>query len=436
MNRRLEKIWRLTVVVAVLTLMSCNAKQDAAPASGPKAAPAAEAEPPPQTKAEPAAPPPKKTLLMHYMPWYTTPAVSGEWSGHWRGWASQHRPDRTDTNGLPDIWSHYHPLIGVYDSSDPDVIECHLLQMKLAGVEGVIPAWNGIGDVVDYPAGHKASRMLFDACAKFGMKFAVCYEDRSVDLMVKWNRIKKDQIADHLVATMQWMQKEWFSKPQYFKLYGRPLLLNFGPIYVKDQAPWDAAFASLPERPTFFALHHLWKSIGGDGGFTWVHYDPWEDDPSDERIRVRINEVFTYFSKNPKEVIVSAYPGFKDVYDPPMPWLDHRDGKTMQETLEVAMAGPWPLIQLVTWNDYGEGTMIEPTHEFGYKFLEIVQQAKRKELGKDFNFTAEDLRLPARLYALRKKGGVPAADLDRISQLLNEGACSEARKLLDTLEKT
>jgi len=104
--------------------------------------------------------------------------------------------------------------------------------------------------------------------------------------------------------------------------------------------------------------------------------------------------------------------------------------------LQVGMEGPWPLIQLVTWNDYGEGTMIEPTHEFGYTFLEIIQQARRKELGQAFTFTAEDLRLPSHLYALRKKGSVPAAELDRISQLLNTGACSEARRLLDAQEKT
>jgi hypothetical protein len=80
--------------------------------------------------------------------------------------------------------------------------------------------------------------------------------------------------------------------------------------------------------------------------------------------------------------------------------------------------------------------MIEPTHEFGYGFLEIIQQTRRKEVGQVFTFTAEDLRLPARLYALRKKGSVPATELDRISQLLNKGACSEARRLLDAQERT
>lgn len=173
--------------------------------------------------------------------------------------------------------------------------------------------------------------------------------------------------------------------------------------------------------------------MAGSRGF---HRDPWEGTPTEARIRERIHEVFTYFSTNRDEVIVSAYPGFDDAYEQHQQPLDYRGGKTLQETLEVGMEGPWPLIQLVTWNDYGEGTMIEPTHEFGYTFLEIIQQARRNELSQAFPFTAEDLRLPARLYALRKKGTVPAAELDRISQLLNQGACSEARRRLDARERT
>jgi hypothetical protein len=99
------------------------------------------------------------------------------------------------------------------------------------------------------------------------------------------------------------------------------------------------------------------------------------------------------------------------------------------------MEGPWPLIQLVTWNDYGEGTVIEPTHEDGYDALEAIQEVRRRELGEKFTFTPEDLRLPARLLALRKANIVPKADLDRISTLLGNGRCSEASALLDQAEK-
>ena len=78
--------------------------------------------------------------------------------------------------------------------------------------------------------------------------------------------------------------------------------------------------------------------------------------------------------------------------------------------------------------------MIEPTHEFGYKFLDIIQAARKEEYGSSFKFTPEDLKLPARLYALRKKGGVPADALNKISRLLSEWNCAEAQSELKKLE--
>jgi hypothetical protein len=416
MNHSLGPMRWLAVVLAGMALASCGQREQ-------------------PTQPAPAAETVQKILMAHYMPWYTTPAVTGQWGGHWTGFQSQHHPDQITTNGLPDIWSHYHPLIGLYDSSDPDLLECHLLQMKLAGIDGVIADWYGLGETADFPAIHKATRALFDASGRFGMKFAVCYEDRTIQMMLDWKKLQPDQITNHLAQTTQWLQNEWFTKPQYLQFHGRPLLLNFGPIYLTDRAVWDAAFQTIPNRPSFYALHHLWKKAGADGGFTWIHYDPWQGTPTEETIRKRIHEVFTYFSTNRNEVIVSAYPGFDDDYDQHLQSLDYRAGKTLQETLEVGMEGPWPLIQLVTWNDYGEGTMIEPTHEFGYTFLEIIQRARRNELGQAFTFTAEDLRLPARLYALRKKTTFSPSQLDPIAELLNKGACQEARKQLDALER-
>ena len=373
--------------------------------------------------------------MMHYMPWYKTPAVRGAWGTHWTGPKAQHHPDRIDGNGLPDIWSHYHPMIGPYDSSDRDLLECHLLQMKLAGVNGVIVDWYGIGNTDDYPQIHDATKAMFKAAGRFGMKFAACFEDRSIELAQTRGKLQPAQIPAELSRTIQWMDTEWFSKPQHLRLRNRPVLLNFGPVYVHDAAVWSTALEAAKVRPLFYGLHHLWKKAGADGGFTWVHYDPWEGVPTPETTQRRLREVFNYSSSDPQKLIASAYPGFNDVYDQHHPLLDHRHGEVVKASLQVAIEGPWPIVQLVTWNDYGEGTMIEPTHEFGYTFLEIVQEARRKEMGAAFPFTPDDLRLPARLYAMRKNKSVPAATLDNISRLLNSGACQKSRVALDQCER-
>lgn len=371
---------------------------------------------------------------MHYMPWYETPAVRGQWGSHWKGHKSEHNPGALGADGQPDIYSHYHPLIGLYDSTDPAVIECHLLQMKLAGIDGIVVDWYGIGKTADYPNMHKATRALFEAAGQFGMKFAACFEDRSLELAVNFGDLKKEDVPGQLARTVGWMQEEWFAKPQYFRLGGKPLLMNFGPMYVKDPSVWKAALDSATDRPAFYALHHLWKDAGGDGGITWVHWEPWNGYPEEAKIKRRLRGTFMDLSASPEQLIVSAYPGFNDVYEQRHRELDHRDGQTLKEALAVGMEGPWPVIQLVTWNDYGEGTMIEPTHEFGYKFLEVIQDARRQELGAGFPFTADDLRLPARLLQLRKSGKASAGDLDQIANLLNKGACKAARTELDKLD--
>ena len=375
-----------------------------------------------------------KSLLMHYMPWYETPAVRGQWGAHWTGHRKEHDPEVIKENGLPDIWSKFHPLIGLYDSTDPDTLECQLLQMKLAGVNGVIVDWYGTYPAVDYPAIHQATKAMFEACGEFGMKFAACYEDRSLELLVNWRKISPAEVPAQLAENFKWAAAEWFGAPQYFQFEGRPLLLNFGPIYLKEKEAWTDAVEACDPRPAFFALHHLWQGAGADGGFSWVHTDPFNDEPGEEVIVQRLTDTHNYRSMDPLQSIPSAYPGFEDVYETSLLNLGRREGRTMRETLRAAMEGPWPVVQLVTWNDYGEGTVIEPTHEDGYAALEAIQDARRKELGDAFTFTAEDLRLPARLFALRRAGNAEKQELDRISGLLRAGQCLEAEELLNHLE--
>lgn len=115
--------------------------------------------------------------------------------------------------------------------------------------------------------------------------------------------------------------------------------------------------------------------------------------------------------------------------------LDHAGGETLRISLDEALASPAKVVQLVTWNDYGEGTMIEPTHEFGYRFLEIVQAANRRRLGSAFRSTAADLRLPARLYAARKAAVAPIAALDAVAQAIRSGDGATARAMLDRIDR-
>ena len=99
----------------------------------------------------------RKLLLAHYMPWYQAKPFSSAWGWHWT--MNKFNPDAKQAGDSSEtakrqIASHFYPLIGPYDSADPAVLECQLLQMKLAGIDGVIVDWYGLTDLHDYAALH------------------------------------------------------------------------------------------------------------------------------------------------------------------------------------------------------------------------------------------------------------------------------------------
>ncbi len=133
-------------------------------------------------------------------------------------------------------------------------------------------------------------------------------------------------------------------------------------------------------------------------------------------------------NRNGNSIIASAFPGFRDIYSEAKlhdsyGFIDDRDGATFRESLSIAKAGTTKLIQIATWNDFGEGTIIEPTREFGFRYLEhmIDQNADPK-------FSFADLALPLTLFELRKSGSSSA---DAIAEALFDDDCKLARELLD-----
>ena len=376
---------------------------------------------------------PRKTLLVHYMPWYASKPVSRQWGWHWT--MNHFNPDKVNADGQRELAAHDPPLIGPYDSSDPDALECHVLLMKLAGIDGVIIDWYGIKDFRDYARIHRNSRQLVSHIRKAGLRFAVCYEDRSISNMVNDGVLKKSREISQAGKIMQWLEKNWFDDHTYLQINERPVLLVFGPLHFK-KPDWTRITSDLSSRPMLHALPHLSGPSGFDGAFGWppVHGGK-EIIPT--VWRQYLHDLYAR-GKSGESIIATAFPGFHDIYKEALlhdsyGYLDAQDGRTLRETLDLAWKSNSSLVQIATWNDFGEGTMVEPTTNLGYQYLETIQAHMKKHHRKAFLFKREDLRLPIRLYQLRKQGSgdkKTKAHLDRVSSLLFSSKCDEAGTLL------
>jgi hypothetical protein len=378
-------------------------------------------------------------IMVHYMPWYVAKPVSSYWGWHWT--MNHFDPEKTDETGKREIASHYYPLIGPYDSYDPDVLEYHALLMKLAGIDGIIVDWYGIENFYDYAILNRNTARIIQFAKKAGLEFAICYEDQSIKYMANDHRIAEDDAVEHEQQAMLYLQEKWFTDNLYLRLDDRPMLLNFGPQYFTQSSQWDSLFSVLDIHPQFFTENRRLSPVA-TGAFPWPPMWKAQDGVLTEE---SCNDYLDQFYQNASDwdfVIGGAFSGFRDVYEEAgikssYGRLDAKMGEILIHTFQKAVTNHADIIQIVTWNDFGEGTNIEPTEEYGYRYLKIMQDL-RKNIDPRFPYGNEALVLPKELYELRKRYGknkTIVLRLDEAFGFLLSGKVEHAASLLSELER-
>lgn len=351
------------------------------------------------------------------MPWFESGPKGLGW--HWTmNWPAQGSPPKAP------LASHFQPKIGPYDSLDPHLIELQVGWIKLSGFDGLLADWYGERDWLDYAMIHKRTEALFKVAARAGLKIGVVYEDQTVKHAIEQRLIQPADASDVAQKTGKYLNDTWFSNPAWLRLGGEPAVLVFGPQHF-DSPLW-AAFRSGTGPMKLLTLHE--RKPFADGAFDW---------PIPDRGLKQL-DIFKKALTPDSLRVGSAYPRFKDIYaqrgQKGYAEIPDNDGKTYVETLERALKEGCEAVQVATWNDWQEGTQIEPSKEFGYRDL-IATQKARKKMDPGFRFTSEDLDLPFRLYSLRK-AHLNGATLDKVREAIFKGDTQGARRLLDAAERS
>ncbi len=372
-----------------------------------------------------------KPVYMHIMPWFDGPWTmgAGNWGYHWK--MQKMDPNIVDGNGKRQIASHYYPQIGPYDSSDPDVIDYQLLLMKLAGVDGVLIDWYGTaGNVGDIATNLRNSDSIANRTMRSGLKFGLVIEDRFTggDVNIQTN-------------SMIYVKNNYFTKSNYFRFGSdnAPVVGIFGPDQIQTEAGWTSVFSGAgiaDNQIQFLPLEYQGGEAGihADGEYAWPYQSP---GTSDHATQV---ENF-YKSRAPQQKIAMGvvYPGFDDFY------AQGENGgvsffnipangiQTLNQMIGLAnqYSNDIDIVQLATWNDYGEGTMFEPTQEFGYSLLVRLQQYT------GVSYTEDDLKQVTRLFNLRKQYANDASirtKLDQVYKYMASLQLTEAKALMCTID--
>jgi hypothetical protein len=370
-------------------------------------------------------------VYVHMMPWFQTPETLGGTSWGWHWTMNDRNPNIIDTStGQREIASNYYPLIGTYDSSDPNVIEYQMLLMKLSGISGTIVDWYGTnGTNGDINSLLSASNKIVSSTQTYGLGVGVCLEDRFAgspnDVTTNINYLGSNS-------------NTYFNQSNYIKVGANqtPLMLLFGPEKYTLPSQWTSILSGVSQKPALVALPYQASQVGSgaSGEFGWVYQDPGTSDHLTVQQNFLANEAPKFSTS-----IGVAYPGYNDYYAQGGAGSgsgfiipeNNSNGQTLSETLALDQTYSKNIsaIQIATWNDYGEGTQIEPTVQDGFTDLEEIQKFTGVSYG------LSDLQLVYQLYEARTQlaGNTAAqATLNLVSTDINQLNISTARTTLAT----
>jgi len=401
------------LIVSLLILCTgCGGKE---PGTGPGGGEVVPFAPAPVAKTNP------MNIWVHYMPWFDTPATSadGGWGWHWT--MNNRRPETVGADGRRQIASHYYPLIGPYASRDADVVDYHLLLAKYSGIDGILIDWYGTREMLDYPANRANTEAIVEGCRRVGMRFAVVYEDATLAAGTP----TADAKTDFARADMTYLESRFFKLDEYIKIDGRPLVMCFGPQGLLEPAQWTRVFSTLKTRPLFMPLYGHSRLAGDNAGGEYIWVDGTPLDTKYAAVRK-----FDHW-------VGGAWGGFHDYYKQGGAGstllegvVPHPSAALLGETMNRAAAEGARHLQLITWNDFGEGTMIEPTVELGYSLLAEVQR---------FSGVSYDTRVLKSVFdylTLRREANGDRAKEKRLQQAFYyfiSAQESKAREIIESL---
>jgi len=240
-----------------------------------------------------------------------------------------------------------------YSSTDAAHVNQQIEDMISRGIDGVVMVWYGPNNPID----QAAQLVMKGAESHPGFTFALMIDHGAI----QWDSCNGCAPPQALIAQLQYLEQNYFSSPAYLKMNGQPVVTDFD-IDLFYQIDWTAVKQALSSNPAFIFQNDTgFSHAESDGAYSWVIPTITDYGAS------YLADFYSTGAQFPtKQTWGAAYKGFNDSL---ATWGMHRImgqqcGQTWLQTFaeinKVYSANhPLPAMQLVTWNDYEEGSEME-----------------------------------------------------------------------------
>lgn len=247
-----------------------------------------------------------------------------------------------------------------YDSSDPVAIERQIIQAKGAGIDGFISSWWGPGSKTD-----SNLAIVLDVAEQNDFYIGMFLETKSV---VEAQNGSMPLVEDELIRWIQYYVTNYGDHPGAMKVDGKPFVMP----WITCTVPVET-WANVRER---LAASNIEATMIADCSKS-DYFDVFDGAIGTD---VEIGKTLRYYALladtvAPKIWMSDARPGYDErlLEDRENPrYTDREDGQFFRNQLNTALSANPQWLRLYTWNEYPENTYIEPSKNFGDKYLNIA----------------------------------------------------------------
>jgi hypothetical protein len=240
-----------------------------------------------------------------------------------------------------------------YSSTDPAQIHKQITDMISRGINGVIIDWYGPNNSID-----QATKLVMAEAEQHpGFEFSIMVDTGAI----KWNSCSGCNPEQAFIQQLQYVEQTYFPSKAYSRINGAPVVSNFSVQY-DYSIDWKVVSAALSSKPAFiYQNSDAFTRSPTAGGYSWI-----QPTLPDYGLAYLDNFYKTSMGHPNEDAFGATYKGFNDTVGA---WgskriMNQQCGQTWLQTFakinSLYKSGKQlPYLQLVTWNDYEEGTEIE-----------------------------------------------------------------------------